>query len=123
MSKFTKRQVAEDKNARWVYSMVGWPSLRDFKVIIKGGMLNGCPVTIESINNAETIFDPDVPALKGKTTRPKAPVVRSNIIAVPPEIMEHHSTVELTADVMFVKKIPFVVTLSRKFSFGTSQFI
>ena len=120
---FTKRQVNEAKSARRLYSMVGRPSLKDFRVLIKANMLRNCPVTLEVVNNAQKIFGPDVTALKGKTTRPKSPIVRTNIIAVPLQIRSNHNNIELTIDVMFVNKIPFVVSLTRNICFGTSQFI
>ena len=111
MNDYTKRQVKEEKHAQRVYSMVGRPSLKDFQKMISNNLLHDCPVTVEAINNTETIFGPDMAALKGKTTRPKAPTIRCNLIKVPPSIRLHHNDVEITADVMFVNKISFVLTL------------
>ena len=80
---FTKRQLVAAKEARHLQSMIGRPSNKDFKVLITGNMLRNCPVTVEAIDIAEKVFGPDVASLKGKTTRAKSPVVRSDIIPVP----------------------------------------
>ena len=97
--------------------------MKDFKVMITANMLRKCPVTLNAVDKAHTIFGLDVAALKGKTTGPKSPIVRTNIIAVPPQIRDHHNEIELTFDVMFVNNIPFVVSLSKKIVFGILQFV
>ena len=109
---FSSRQIKDAEHARRVYSMVGRPSTADYKGLIAGKLLPDCPVRIDDVVNADKIFGPDVAALKGKTTRPKAPVVRQDIIAIPPIIRERHSNIDLVADLMFVNRIPFLVTLS-----------
>ena len=58
----------------------------DYRGLIAGELLTDCPIKLEDIRNANAIFEADVAALKGKTTRPKAPVVRQNVIVIPPMI-------------------------------------
>ena len=120
---FTDRQVREAVRARRVYSMIGRPSTTDYKNMITGNLLKNCPVIVDDIRNTDKIFGPDVAAIKGKTVRAKSPVVRRDIIAIPPVVRDHHIGVELVGDIMFVNSIPFLVTLSKKITFGTSQFL
>ena len=49
--------------------MVGYPSLSDFKNMIKNNMILNCDVTLEDIQKAEQVYSPDIYAFKGKTTR------------------------------------------------------
>ena len=40
---------------------------------------------------------------------------------VPPDILKLHKSVTIAADLMFVNKVPFLVTTSRKIYFGTVE--
>ena len=44
--------------------------------------------------------------------RKTSPVVTTRVIKILLEIKERHRYVELAADVMFVNKLPFIVTIS-----------
>ena len=120
---FTNQQVKDAENTQRLYSMVGRPSTTDYKGLVGAGLLRNCPVKVEDITNADKIYGPSVAALKGKTTIPKTPVVRQDIIAIPPIIRNHHNQVDVVADLMFVNQVPFLVTLSRTIAFGSSQFL
>jgi len=108
---FTKRQVEEATQARKTYRMLGCPSLENFKNMIRMNALKNCPVTVEAINNAETLFGPDIGTLKGKTTRRRADIVRSDEIAVPPELLEQSEDLILYIDIMYVNGIPMLTGL------------
>ena len=58
-----------------------------------------------------------ISALKGKTTRTKSVPVSRDYVKVPLEMLKLHYEVFLTADIFFVNKIPFFLTLSRKICF------
>jgi len=46
-----------------------------------------------------------------------------NFEDLPREIMEKHGDVTLAIDVMFINRIPFVITASRNIHFGTAKLI
>jgi hypothetical protein len=85
----------------------------------KGRILN-CDVTRQDIINAEDIFGPDPGSLKGKTVRKVSNQVHSGgLVPIPATVMMHYRKVVLCIDVMKVNKMPFLVTISRAFKFGT----
>lgn len=98
--------------------MFGQPSVNNYNMLVRVKLLDNCLVTVENIEVAKKVYGSDVAALKGKTTRPKLPVVRQHVLVVPPVIRQYHNDVKLVADVMFVNKLPFLVTLSKKLVFG-----
>ena len=55
--------------------------------------------------------------MKGKTTRHKTNPVARDYVKVPTEFLKLHKEIFLTADIFFVNKIPFFLTLSRKICF------
>ena len=46
----TKKEIRGAKQARRTYAMIGRPSIRDFKGLIRGNLLKNCPVTVSDIN-------------------------------------------------------------------------
>ena len=89
--------------------------------MVRGNMIRNCPVTVADIKNAHTIFGPDIGAMRGKTVRNSPAPVVSEYYAVPPEILLQNSDVDVTGDVMFVNRIPFLVTLGQKIKFTTAE--
>ncbi len=45
--------------------MVGYPSEKDYKKMIKYGLIHNCDVTIRDVDNANELFGKDIYALKG----------------------------------------------------------
>ena len=59
----------------------------------------------------------NVAALKGKTTQTKPDPVARDFVKVPVELLKLHKEVYITANLFFVNKIPFFLTLSCKICF------
>ena len=57
-------------------------------------------------------------ASKGKTTRSKPDTVARDNVKVPVEMLKLHKEAFLMADLFFVNKMPFFLTLSRKTCFA-----
>ena len=73
---YSKRKYDQAVKARELYAKVGYPSTKDYLNMVKFNMLQDFQVTERDIKNANDIFGPDVPALKGKTVRkPPKPVM------------------------------------------------
>jgi hypothetical protein len=117
MQMFTKRQVASAQQARDLQAGLGFPSVQDYKWIVKANMLKDCPVISQDVDVALKVWGNQVPMLKGKTIRRKPPVVTENVVQVPKEIRLLHRRVTLVIDIFFVNKIPFFATLSLRICF------
>ena len=74
--------------------------------------LGNCPITKEDVRAAEDIFGPNLGSLKGKTVWRPNKHVQAGSSAVPRHILEIHRDMVLSVDIMFVNKIPFLVTSS-----------
>jgi len=92
-----------------------------FGVIVVFVLVRVVIVVVECVSSGGTrkIWGPDVPSLKGKTTRATPSTVTTDIVEVPVEIRELHRIVTLSIDVFYVNKIPFFITLSHKLMFTT----
>jgi len=110
---FTQRQLQDAKKARALYHVLGCPSTENFKNILRQKIIRNCPITIEDVNNAEKIYGPDVGMLKGKTTRPKPPLVKTDVVEIPPEILEQHGDLTFCTDLMFINGIPFLTGIDK----------
>lgn len=111
---FTNAECTRASEARDLQIAIGRPSTRDFIRYVSHNLLPNCPVTKRDIMNAETIYGPDLGSLKGKTTRQRPHTVRVDPVDMPPTMMEEHQEVTICVDIMYVNKIPFLVSLSRK---------
>ena len=120
---YTKRQVARAEEAKNLYGVIGYPSVKDFKHIVQTNQIKNCPVTTEDINIWKKIYGPDVQALKGKTTRPKPKVAVNDYIEIPKEIVEAHKGIKLCADLMFIDGVTFMLTTSINLKFITIRYI
>ena len=118
---FSRRQLKDAKTASDLLAKVGHPSVKDLKNMIQSGLLKNCPVTLADVDNAITIYGPDIASLKGKTTRTTPARVRTNIIPVPPVILSRHKLVTVDADIFIVNKLPFFTTLGQHLLFNTIQ--
>jgi len=114
---FTKRQCKEAEVTRILYGTLDRPSLKDFKWIVRSHSIKDSPVTLDDVEVAVSIWGKNIDALKGKTTRKKSLPVSRDYVKVPKEMLKLHHEVFLTADIFFVNKIPFFLTLSRKICF------
>ena len=63
--------------------MVGVPTLKFLKMMIRQNMIHHLPVTVEDIEIVEKIFGPDVSTLNGITTIQRTQVVVDDSIKIP----------------------------------------
>ena len=64
-----------------------------------------CPVMVQDIDIADTIWGKNITDLKRKTTRKKPIHVPGDIVKVLKEIAKLHKEVFMTADILFVNGI------------------
>ena len=120
-SKYTNADYFRAKGARALQIKIGRPSTRTFTRIVTNNLLPNCPYTRQDIQAAEDIFGPDLGSIKGKTVRRSPRLVRTAPVSVPSDVMSRYRKITLAVDIMYVDKIPFLVTLSRNIRFGTVE--
>ena len=120
---FSNADYAQAVLARKIQKIIGRPTTRAFIYFIENNLLPNCPVNRRDVLRAEQIFGPDVGALKGKTVRRQPPRVQVDEVTLPPTIQQHYQDVTLACDIMYVNKVPFLMSISRHIRFGTAQHI
>jgi hypothetical protein len=116
-TRFTKRQIKCAEIARNLYKTLSYPSMKDFKWVIRSNQIKDCPVMIQDIDVATNIWGKNIAALKGKTTRSHMHPMARDYVKVPKELLKLHKEVFLTTDIFFINNIPLFLTLSRKICF------
>ena len=104
---------------------MGTPTDADFIEMLSKGTLTNCPVTLVDISNSRHVFGPDLPGIKSKTVRRKPARVEVEDALVTRTIYDDYHCfvfVTLTADVMFVNSLPFLVTMSCRIRLITVEY-
>ena len=92
---------------------LGAPSYADMKKFLRMNLCRKCPVNSEDVDLAMKIFGKDVAVLKGKSVKPKPPVVgKEDVIDLPSELKIE--MVELVIDVIYISTEAFLHTVDRK---------
>ena len=118
---YTKREYRDAMLARRVQNIIMFPSIRTYNKIVDSNLLTNCPVTRHDISAADHILGKNISALKGKTVYRQGTQVSGRTEGVPRGIQSRFQRAVLAVDIMFVNKIPFLVTISKGLRFGTSE--
>ena len=104
--------------------MMGNPSEKDYKGVVSNHLISNCPITVNDIDNSRAIHGPALASVRGKTVRrtPAAPVV-TDYEVVPHSLIEQHKMITLAADVFFVDGTAFLMTVSHRIKFITSEHV
>jgi hypothetical protein len=109
---FTKRKVQDAIAARKAQAMTGHPTDAQFLEMASNKTIKNCPIKPKHITNACSIFGPSIAGVRGKTVRCKPEQVEAEPGCIPDDFHCLHWFFVITADVMFVKGIAFLTTLS-----------
>jgi hypothetical protein len=116
---YTPRQNLKARAAQELYAMIGRPSLADFIGIVKHNLLPNVKVTAQDVLNAKLIYGKDLGSIQGETTRSQHGAVIPNYMNIPPDLFMVHQHVKLCIDILYVNKIPFLLSISRNIQFTT----
>ena len=122
-SKHSRSSYLRALNARILQNKITGPSVKHFKDIIRNKQMTNCPVTEADIENAEDFFGSSLQCLKGKNTRNSSIHAREILIRVPHNILASYCNVTLSADVMSVNGLKFLITHSRHIRFTTTELV
>eukprot|EP00804_Cyclotella_cryptica_P023430 CCRYP_020847-RA/>CCRYP_020847-RA protein AED:0.40 eAED:-0.81 QI:0/-1/0/1/-1/1/1/0/516 len=120
---FSRNQVLRAIKARKLQAMLGSPAKTNYEGMVRGKLLDECPIDVADLRNAHAIFGPDLAGLRGRTVRHRPERVTTEIVAIPRDFVRLHKFVTLTADIMFVNGIPFLLMWSRGIQLITVEFL
>ncbi len=103
--------------------MVGNPTDKEFKGMVRERLITNCPITVQDVEHANHIFGPDLTNLRGKMIRTKPEHVHIEYLQIPWDFVELHKYVTLVADVMFANRLPFLVTSLQGISLVTIEYL
>ena len=88
-----------------------WGSLgkADYEGMVCDKLIEDCPIDSTDLKNAHQIFGPNLAGLRGWTARRKPKQVDMKIVAILQGSLQLHKFIVLTADVMFVNGLPFLL--------------
>jgi hypothetical protein len=121
MEGFPKQEVDKARAAREAQAMVGYPTDRNFLGMVRANMIPNCPITPTAGKNANVIFSPDLAGVRGTTVRIAPESMRTNYAQIPQIILERYQLITLAVDVMFVNRVPFLVSVSRGLNLITAE--
>ena len=122
-SGYSARQILDAKQSHELYFKVGFPLSKDFKSLIKNKMIHDCPVTSDDVDRDNTTYGPVIATMKGKTTHTKSKPVVTDYVDVPPAVFDSNKDTTLSADILFLNRITFYATMSRRIKFTTEKAI
>ena len=99
--------------------LLGFPLEWDFENMVRSNIIVNCPVTFDDVKNSELIFVPDITSLKEKSVRSKPASVVTDSVEIPREILELRKDLEVSTYIMFINKLPFLVSISQGLKFTT----
>ena len=125
--RYDKRQIERAMEARRLQWNLGLVSTATLIKLLKSGKIRNTDLTPTDVKIAEYIYGPCVGNLRGKTTAPVPKVIRTEPMPMP-------QTPEQTmyADLLFINKIPFLLTVIEPLEYvmvtklkgkGTSQLL
>ena len=106
-----------------VQQRIGHPTSEHLKEIVSQPGITNVPIRASDVANAKAIFGPQIPGLKGKTTRKKPRGFAVERVSIPDDFYRLNKFVIIAADVMFVAGVPFFVTHLRKIKFTTAEYL
>jgi hypothetical protein len=119
----TQNQFEQAKKAQELYHIVGTPTIKTFKTLLKMNAIRNCPVTTEDVNIAEKIFGPYMSSIKGKLTCQKSTPVREDTVKIPEELIANNREIELCIDIMYVNECGFMTTIDQTIRFRSAILI
>ena len=97
------------------------PSEQTLKEAVSSNAVENSPFDRADVANARRIFGPALEDARGKTTRRKPEGVKERHVSIPMKVVERLKHLTMAADVFFVDKLPFLITMSRKLLFRLGE--
>ena len=92
--------------------------MNDFKSTF---MKRNRPATISNIEIAEDIWGRYIEALNGKIVRIRSTQVKMDFVEFPKWLIKLHDKLFITVGMMFINRMPFLISVLRNIKFSTIQ--
>ena len=79
------KEIAQANMAKQLLHALGYPLVVDLKTMIKMNVIWDNPITESDIKLMEHLYGPDIPTIKGKTTRQCPHKLVSDVVSIPHE--------------------------------------
>ena len=109
--------------AKQLLHALGYPLVVGLKTIIGMNAILDNPITESDIKLMECLYGPDIPTLKGKTTRQCPHKLVSNVVSIPSELCDTQRNVCLYIDFMYVNGMPFLTAISKNIKYCTAMWV
>ena len=103
--------------------LLGFLSERDLDNMVRSNMIVNSPVTFDNVKNSKLLFGPDINSLKGKSVRRNPDSVVTDYVDIPREILESHKELEVLTEIMFINKLPFLVSINQQLKFTMIEYL
>ena len=113
---FTKKEIEGGIKAREMQVMLSHPSQWHARLIAN------CLIIPNDISTAYAIFGENLAGIRGKTVQRQPERVVTDYVKIPRDFFALHKFVTLTADVMFVNGLAFVIAFGRGVGLITAKF-
>jgi hypothetical protein len=120
---YIRYEIKKAQEGRRLQGMIGNPTEQEFVGMVWEKLITNCSVTVQNVYNPIQIFGLDLANLRGKTTRTKLEHVRVDYVKIPRDFIKMHKYVMLVADVLFIKRLPFLVISLRGISLIKIEFL
>ena len=114
----TPKEIVQANMAKQLLHMLGYPSVVNLKTIIKTNVIQESDVKL-----MEHLFRPDIPTIKGKTTRQCPHQLVSNMVSIPHKLHDAQCDVCLYIDIMYVNGMPFLTTISKNIKYCPTMWV
>jgi hypothetical protein len=121
MEGYTQHEVKDARATHEAQAMLGHLTDHDFLGMIQSVMILNCPVTPSAVQNANRIFGHDLAGVRGQTVWQPPESVTTTYVQIPRALLEQHQRVTLTVNVMFVNRVPFLVSVARGINLVTAE--
>ena len=109
--------------AKQLLHVLGYPLVVDLKTIIKLNAIQVNLVTKSNLKLMEHLFRPDIPTIKGKTTRHDPHHLVSNVVSIPHKLHDAQCDVCPYIDIMYVNDMPFLTIISKNINCHTAMWV
>ena len=80
-------------------------------------------MTESDIKLMDCLYGPNIPTVKGKTTRQCPHKLVSNVVSIHHELWDTQCNVCLYIDIMYVNGMPFLTTISKNIKYHTAMWV